>query len=67
MPGDYVFIVTEYGIDYEYLHGVYTEQWAQVIATSLEFAGLNESGDTAHFYLKGTSQQVEIRRVMLDA
>jgi hypothetical protein len=65
MPGEYVFIVVEYGDDWENTLGVYTREWAEMIADHLTFVRV--VGDRAYFRVPGEDVGIEMRRMMVDA
>jgi hypothetical protein len=65
MDGNFVFIVSEIGIDYENVVGVYTVEWAIALANRLEFTGRN--GDCAYFKVRGGDTLIEMRRVQVNA
>ncbi len=67
MP-EFVFIVTEVGIDYDNIVGVYTEEWARALANRLEFTGRNgDNGEYAYFNVRGADYKIEMHRVQVNA
>ncbi len=68
MNGNFVFIVTEIGVDYDAIVGVYTAEWAMVVANRLEFTGRSgDNGEYAYFRVRGEDYTIEMHRVEVNA